>query len=410
MASLRTVLAIFVPMAALIAAPPAYARQNAERDSVSLAPAYSTDPAALAELESEIADADASQIFAVQLVFEEPPTVEDLHIASLRLKIPRILAFVDRPSSVAGRPPETVIVGLGAMYSSEVASRHTRCRALISVNYGPDNPLRNQSVDEWPVSKIHVYAAAHAVRQLLDGSLSPPAHVIDGSAAEADHVRKLAEYTHNEVRQKIELPANVSVPEPCRQQVAPIEAPILVSDYDPLLNQLPQREGDDFRDYAFRTLASLSADSAVTIRLKLNFQATIDDLSAIVWQHGIDGMSAELVPANSSIRAIALAALSVHGAPLPDQVRRARCQMRLPKGPEPTGEWFADWVVVSMPLAKAWAFLSYPRFAQATVVGKFPQSDLERLKTYHERESMRVHEMPANFDIPSGCEDVYQRR
>ena len=67
----------------------------------------------------------------------------------------------------------------------------------------------------------------------------------------------------------------------------------------------------------------------MTIRLKLDFPATVDVLASLVWQYGIDGMSAELILERSDKRVIAIAEFSIHGDELGHQVKRVRCQMRL---------------------------------------------------------------------------------
>jgi len=184
-----------------------------------------------------------------------------------------------------------LILGLGEMYSSEVAQRHTQCRALISISVGEKNELRAEPIEDWLVNKIQVYAQAHAIRELQSGSVLPAATVVDGSSAKLEHVQKLATYTSEEVGKIIEIPGNFNTPEQCVQTVGPIDAPVLAAGFDSSLNQLPRLENEDFREYAFRVLATLPPDSAVTIQLKLDFPATVDVLASLVWQYGIEGMS-----------------------------------------------------------------------------------------------------------------------
>ena len=372
-----------------------------------VAPDIPFDAASLRKLKQEISDASPEQIFAIHLIFEKPATVKDVHAAALQLRIPRVLAYVEYGTLFVDRPRNSLILGLGEMYASEVARRHTQCRALISVSYGEENELRDQPIEDWLVSKIQVYATAHAIRELQAGSILPAANVVDGSSAELEHVWKLAAYTRDEVSKKIEVPGNFEVPAQCDRQVAPVDAPILAAGFDPSLRELPRLQNEGYREYAFRNLSRLPPNSAVTIRLKLNFPATVDVLASLVWQYQIEGMSAELVPERSDKRVIAIAELSIHGDDLGDQVKRVRCQMRLGNGPQVKSEWYADWVQVSLPLDKAWVFLSYPRFSQAEIAGKFSLSDLERLISYYERRSEKVYEMPESIKIPPGCGDFY---
>ncbi len=376
----------------------------------SMVPDIPFDEVSLRKLESGISDASPEQIFAIHLIFDKPTSVKEVHAAALQLRIPRVLAYIEYGTLFVDRPRDSLILGLGEMYASEAARRHTQCRALISVSYGEENELRDQPIEDWIVSKIHVYATAHAIRELQAGSMLPAADVVDGSSAEPEHVRKLATYTRGEISKKTERPGNFDAPEQCGSQVAPVDAPILAAGFDPSLTNLPHLTDEDFREYAFRVLSNMPPDSAVTIQLKLDFPATVDVLASLVWQYQIEGMSAELVPERSDNRVIATPELSIHGESLGDQVKRARCQMHLGTGPQTKSEWYADWVSVSMPLDKAWAFLSYPRFSQATIVGRFPRSNLERLVSYFERRSEKVYEMPESFKIPPDCGDYYKYR
>jgi hypothetical protein len=401
---------LFLLLTALMALPQVHAQTKTDKSETvfAVAPDILIDAEELRKLKKEISDASPEQFFAVHLVFDKPVTVEDVHAAALQLRIPRVLAYIEYGPLFVDRPRSSLILGLGEMYAGEVARRHTRCRAMISISYGEENELRDQPTEAWIVSKIQVYGTAHAIRELQTGSILTAATVVDGQSAKLEHVQKLATYTREEVSKKIELPANYDAPEQCVQTVASIDAPVLAAGFDPSLNKLPPLADEGFREYAFRVLATLPPDSAVTIRLKLDFPATVDVLASLVWQYGIEGMSAELVPERSDKRVIATPELSIHGESLGDQVKRARCQMRLGNGPQTKSEWYADWVSVSMPLNKAWVFLSYPRFSQAKIVGRFPRGDLERLVSYFERRSEKVYEMPEWFIIPPDCGDYYK--
>ncbi len=375
---------------------------------IGVAPGIPFDAVSLRKLNEEISDASPEQIFAIHLVFEESATVEDVHAAALELRIPRVLAYVEYGTLFVDRPRNSLILGLGEMYASAVARQHTQCRALISISYGEENELRDQPIEDWIVNKVQVYATAHAIRELLAGSILPAANVVDGSSAELAHVQKLAAYTRDEVSKKIEIPGNFEAPEECDRQIAPVDAPILAAGFDPSLSELPRLKNEGFREYAFRNLSRLPPDSAVTITLKLNFPATVDVLASLVWQYQIEGLSAQLVPERSDKRVIAIAELSIHGESLGNQVKRVRCQMGLGDGPQTISEWYADWVQVSLPFEKAWVFLSYPHFSQAKIAGQFAVSDLERLKSYYGLRSEKVYEFPESIKIPSGCDDFYR--
>lgn len=374
---------------------------------LSPSPGVQFDAAALQQLLEEIADASPEQFFSVDLVFDKPVRVKDLHAAALQLRIPRVLAYVEYGPLFDGRPRNLFILGLGEMYASEQDRRHTQCRALIHISYGEENELRSKPIEDWAVNRVHVDATAHAIRDLQAGSLLPAGNVFGGGSAKLEHMQILTAYTRDEVSKKIEIPGNIEVPQQCGRQVAPLDAPVLAADFDASFTAMPRLENEGFREYAFRNLAILPPDSAVTIRLKLDFPADVETLAALVSQYQIDGLSAELVPERSDKLVIADAELSIHGAALGDQIRRVRCQLRLGSGPQLASEWYADWVAVSLSATKAYVFLSYPHLSLAEIVGKFPIDDLERLVAYYQRTAEEAYEVPDSFDIPPGCGDFY---
>ena len=363
---------------------------------------------ALERLRNQVANAPAEQYFHLQLSLADKIDVETLHTTALELGISRVLAYVRHGPFRNGQALGVVILGLGEFYSSATAVHHTRCRAVISVNSGVDTELRRRPIDAWVVDEIRVDASAHALRELLASSVFRSAAIMDGSEIRPGGIHKLEQYTADEVAKKIDIPGNTNVPEECRDQTTPVNAAVLVSQYDPSLNALPRLEDEDYRAYAFRVLGSLPQYSAVTMTLKLNFPATVEVLAAMVEQYGIDGMTAELVPARSDQKILASAELSIHGATLDSQIGRVRCQMRIGRARDVDGEWYADWITVSTSVDNTWAFLSYPRFSQAQITGKFPLEDLQRVRAYHERQAGKAFTMPRSIAIPEGCEPYYR--
>ena len=97
----------------------------------SMAPDIPFDEVSLRKLESEISDASPEQIFAIHLIFDKPTSVKKVHAAALQLRIPRVLAYIEYGTLFVDRPRDSLILGLGEMYASEAARRHTQCRALV---------------------------------------------------------------------------------------------------------------------------------------------------------------------------------------------------------------------------------------------------------------------------------------
>ena len=206
---------LFLLLTTLMSVSHVYAQAKTDKSEAvfAVAPDLPVDAETLRKLMKEISDASSEQIFAVHLVFDKPVMVEDVHAAAFQLRIPRILAYIEYGPLFVDRPRNSLILGLGEMYASEVARRHTRCRAMISISYGEENELRDQSIEAWIVSKIQVYGTAHAIRELQTGSILPAATVVDGQSAKLEHVQKLATYTREEVNKKIA--DTKETPKPC---------------------------------------------------------------------------------------------------------------------------------------------------------------------------------------------------
>jgi hypothetical protein len=359
-----------------------------------------------AQLTEEIENAAANELFAVELRLARSAPVGEIRAVSSQLGLPRVLAQVEYGHDAASQPRGIAILGLGEMYASGAARQYSECRALLAVSFN-ENQLRDLPIDEWLVSKFHVYATAHVIRELLSGKRLPAATILGGSAAKPEHLDKVEEYVRDEIAQPIQQPQNVVLPPYCSKFVGPADASTLSADF-PLEFQPPQAlAAEDFRQYAFRLLAQLPRNAAVTIQLKLSFPANVELLGSLVRDYEIRGMQADLVPERSTQRMIGVAELSARGD-LNAQLHRARCQMRL-GGVEPqaSSEWHADWITASLSAENAVRFLSYPNLAQARVAGSHPLADLDRLDGYFERLAGRIYRMPRSIEIPRDCGDVY---
>ena len=357
---------------------------------------------------TDIQNADPEQLFVAHLRFERAVTVGAVRTVAAEYGIPRVLAFVAYGPVVREQRSGLLIVGLGNMYQSETARQHSECRALTHVNTGQPNDLRGRPIDDWTVSKINIYANAHIIRELLAGVVLPPAALIDASVAEPEHLRKLENHTRSEVTQSISTQRNTDLPAYCSQFLAPLDSPVLTGGFPPGFQYPEAVEGEEPKEYAYRLLAQLPSDNAVTIEFKLNSAANVDDLASLVRQYDIRGMSAEMVPERSNKRVIAVAELSTFGAESHRQVHRVRCQMRLGnEEPQASSEWHADWISVSLSAEYAARFLSHPNLAQVRISGSYPGTDLERLEAYYDRLQERVYEMPRSIQIPAGCDDIY---
>ena len=355
------------------------------------------------ELATEIDHAAADANYAVELTFSRRSSVGEIRAIATELKVPRVLAYVEYT------PRGILILGLGRLYSGEVARLHSECRALLGMRLTA-NALADAPIDEWPTSRIHVDATAHTIRELLSGSRLPAPTVVQGDAQKHEYFRILEQQIPVETSQPIVKPDSVDLPPHCSQFVALEDAPTLSRDFPRGFQPPAAVQGESFRATALRLLSQLPPNSAVTIDTKFSIRANIDLLASLAREYDIGGMTAELVPERSSKRVIAQAELASRGGNLDAQVNRAKCQMRIGgEEPQASSEWYADWVSISLSTENAVRFLSYPDLRQAQVTGAHPVGALDRLAGYFERLAGKTYEVPRSIAIPPDCAYVYVR-
>lgn len=354
----------------------------------------------LQDLRDTIAQADAETLFAVRIVFSSPQSVAELQQNALRLEIPRVLARVRYGASKRN----TLFLELGEFSAGEAAQSYWRCRAEIRLGHGPVDELASVPINDWPVSEVRIHATAYAIRELTGTVGTVRGQIIEGSAVADRGLAALQSYLSQQVKSKIPVTSNVRIPARCAGMVTDFDSPILVSANRSGLDGVIRREGEGFRRYGFRQLAALPADSAVSIQFKLGPSTTIELLGALVEQYAIEGMYAEMVPGNGDDRVIMPAELSVHGEPMALQLLRFGCRLQL--GKLEVGEWYANWVQVSLPLSQAWTFLSYQQLTTASITGVFPLQDLRRLASYYDQLAQKTY--PARgAEITDDCERFF---
>jgi hypothetical protein len=317
-----------------------------------------------------------------------------------------VLAHVEY-AYTGGGPRGALPLGLGELYASDTARHYWECRALVSVGLTP-NELSHLPIDEWPVTEFNVFATAYAIKELLSGRLLPPTAIVDGGIARPEDRGIMEKVVETELAQPMWKPPDMDLPAYCLPFIGTVAAPILSRDFPRGFKPPMALQNEDFREYAFRVLGQLPSDTAVTIDLKLDFPANVEVLASLVREYDIKGLRADLVPTRSNTRLLGEAELSTYGGNLDSLVERVGCHLRLGELMyETSGEWYADWINVSLSTENAALFLSYPNIAQATIGGAHPLSELDRLADYYARLATRVNEMPKSIVIPSGCEHVY---
>ena len=367
-----------------------------------------TDASSLQLLNEAISIAAPDYIYSVQMMFDEPVRLEEIREVARYLSILRVIAFVEYGPRSDLRARPSVLIGLGTLYDDEESWRHEICRAKLFVAASRDNELLDGPPEHWTVNEIHVYGSVHAVRELRAGILLPRARVTEGWAQDKRHLQGFVSYTRQDLAKKVEIPDNRAVPEKCRKFSQRIESPILTGKTTIQGLVGANTRAADFRPQLHQHLAERAPETPVTLRIVLNFDATLELFASLVSQYDIDGLLAELTPGDSSIRLEMLVELSTHGASLENQVRRARCQMRLGHGAQVSGEWYARSARVSVPVSKVWQLLSYSELQNARLLADFETGALAAVEAYHRRKATEVLRIPRSIALPSGCEQFIQ--
>lgn len=375
----------------------------APSDPAASQPPQLVQPAPSAQLAAEIAAAAPDALYAVELVFAARSSVGEIRTVAAELAVPRVLAFVEHS---AGRG--IFVLGLGETYLADGAREYSECRALVAARATRDE-LAEVRIDEWPVARIHVYATAHTVRELLLGARLPAATIMSAYAQRPEHLRAVERSVREEASQPLVKPNDVDLPAHCARFVGRAAEPTLSRDFPRGFQPPAALPGESFTATAFRVLAALPPATAVTIDLKLAASGDLEQLAALVRDYDIRGMRAELVPAGAVQRLIVEAQLSNHGGSLESLRQRAQCQLRAAEGMHAiTGDWRTDWISVSLTAANAARFLSYPNLAQATITGGDTLEALERLGVYYDGLATTVYQLPRSMPVPAGCSGVYE--
>jgi hypothetical protein len=279
---------------------------------------------------------------------------------------------------------------------------------MARIGQTPIDELRGIPINEWPVQSMYINATAHIIRMLLNGEQLPKAELVTGGKSIPGELVVLKNYIQQEIATPIRFERVGDNPDHCARFFAPLDAPILVGGFPPDFEQIQSQSGEGFRQHAFRVLAQIPSNTAVTIRLKLDSPATVEALADLVKQYDVRGMKAEMVPQHSSKRVIVEAMLSSYASDLGRQVHRTKCQYGLGgEEPQSSSEWLANWISISLRTEDAARFMTYPRIAQARIDGFFTEVQLERLNDFFELQDTKSFGMPTTTFIPPGCDDVF---
>lgn len=357
-------------------------------------------------LAAEIDNAAADRLYAIQMTFAPRTSIGKLRAVATELDIPRVLAIVEYDVRGRAAQPGSVMLALGRSYDGNTAGRHSECQALLQLR-STASPLGDEPIDEWPVGRLHLSATAHAIRDLLRGIRLANATLVSGTAAPPEHLRTIDRAARSATSQPIPNPGGIDLPPYCGPFVVEANEAHLAGGF-PRYFELPAATpGESFRDTAFRVLAALPPNMAVTIDLELNPRMEVEELATLVRDYRIRGMRAELSPERSIRPMVVEAELSTHGD-LSAQVHRARCTIRsTEQRGHAAGAWRSARINVSLSADDAARFLGRQNLAQATVSGAAPIAALDRLASYYQGRPSQIYELPRSWPIPEGCSNVY---
>lgn len=358
---------------------------------------------AASDLESRIRDAAPDQIFFADMSFDRPVRVGELRGAVDERSVPRVLAYIER-EPLRGRPAGHFLLGMGEFYSGETARKFSECKASVYAS----GALAKMAIDEWPVDRIIVHADAFNLRELINDTRLGRPVLTEVSEVLPRHLAGLAAYTAEEVTRPLNVQRNTNLPAYCNAFREPLDAPFLAGGFPPGFRHPEPITGESQLSYAYRVLASIDPDSAITLDLKLRSPAGIEYVAGFISAYEIKGMRAEFWPSKSQGRMLILAEISPYGGGVESFVHRARCQIGIVKDETARdSDWLSGWINVSLATEDAVRLLSYPGLGIVRVSGVFPINELARLESYYDTLSRRVYALPMDTAIPAECNSVY---
>jgi hypothetical protein len=261
--------------------------------------------------------------------------------------------------------------------------------------------------EDWPVTEMHVYGTAHAIRELRRGAILPPAQLLEGGAeGHARGAEGLIAYETQQIAKMIDVRPDYIPPSECLQYMKALDAPILSGR---TLHRSPAEAGKGPAELLLQQLSDRAADVAVTLDLEFHEELNIDAFAAFVERHQIDGLSADLSPISHDRIAIT-ALLSIYGEPLEEKVTKTRCMIEMHKHriPKPSDEWWASRVRISVPVHKVWQIAEDRSVYSARMESEFAPEQISLLENFYQQRATEVLRLPPSYQIPNWCEKYYQ--
>jgi len=359
----------------------------------------------LHQLVEDIEVANRDKFFSVEMIFDEPVTLKEIREAAIYLEIPRVLAEIGSNTLVAGYG--TVAFGLGTIYENANAWQRENCRMRTYTNPMMRLMLATAPPEDWPVTEMHVYGTAHAIRELRRGAILPPAQLLEGGAeGHARGAEGLIAYETQQIAKMIDAPTDHIPASECLQYVKALDVPILSGR---TIRRSPGYVGKGAAELLRQQLSGRAADVAVTLYLEFHQELNIEAFAAFVERHQIDGLVADLTPVSND-RIMIDAKLSIYGAPLEEKVIKTRCMIEMSKHrlANPSDDWLGSRARISVPVHKVWQIAEDTIVYRVRLESEFAPEEMSMVENYYRQKAVQVLRLPPSMLIPNWCEKYFQ--
>ena len=335
------------------------------------------------ELARRISNAPADSLFSVDMEFAQPVRLSAIRDTAAFLDIPRVLAFIDYDSDDGARR-RLLPFRIGVLYA-DAWLRESCSLRIAARDVGADSLLAD-GPENWFVSSIAVTGSAYAIRELTAGTLLPPARIARGDGRQRSFLEALQSEAEMAAASPILVSDRSDLPADCEAVTAPVQAAVLHGESISGADQ--RKQGEDFRVSVRRQLAAMTPDTPLTLSLRFNDAVTLDELAAMVSDYRIDGLEAELEPVSreGQMEVLLPVEISIHGEPVADQVRSARCRIEFAaEGLSLPLDWNTQSAYVSLVAGSVYLLLYDRSLADVWVYARSAPADLARLVEYYRR-------------------------
>jgi hypothetical protein len=278
-----------------------------------------------AELEEAVRNAGPTDIFAVDMEFDEPARLGRVRDVAVQLAIPRVLARPELPT-VDGGVLEIPPLTLGTLSEELDAWPAEVCKATVTAALLRVGNPTGAVPEDWPVRSINVYGPAFAVQQLLTGSLLPRARLISGLQIDPRVSGSMRGTVARDVAQPVTSLAGVPTPPECQSFAYQQDGEVLYGRSNQSERLIHNRGDSD--SPLIQELAKLPPDKGIQLGVEFEDVVTLEILGTLVERYSIDGLVMSFRADVDSTQVSMFIELGVDGDPIVAQLRYYRCAMQ----------------------------------------------------------------------------------